>query len=132
MTGTSHRRGSIPFCASSRAWSSATLKRTIDLLGESLGGAIHMSKSERRDLRSCPCRIRWCSSGALACLIILLPMALPVEAQDKNPFAGDAKAAKVGESQFRANCSFCHGLGARGGGRGPDLTRAQKRHGNSD
>ncbi len=53
-------------------------------------------------------------------------------AQDKNPFAGDAKVAKLGESQFRANCAFCHGLGARGGGRGPDLTRAQKRHGNTD
>src|SRR2546430_2284295 len=46
--------------------------------------------------------------------------------------AGDAKAAKLGESQFRANCAFCHGLGARGGGRGPDLSRTQKRHGNSD
>src|SRR5882757_5040847 len=55
-----------------------------------------------------------------------------VHAQDKNPFAGDAKAAKVGEFQFRANCAFCHGLGAKGGGRGPDLTRAQKRHGNAD
>src|SRR6202165_3410838 len=55
-----------------------------------------------------------------------------LRAQDKNPFAGDANAAKVGESQFRANCAFCHGLGARGGGRGPDLSRAQKRHGNSD
>src|SRR6476646_6140651 len=53
-------------------------------------------------------------------------------AQDKNPFADDAKVAKLGESQFRANCAFCHGLGARGGGRGPDLTRAQKRHGNTD
>jgi cytochrome c oxidase cbb3-type subunit III len=53
-------------------------------------------------------------------------------AQDKNPFAGNTDAAKVGESQFRANCAFCHGLGARGGGRGPDLTRAQKRHGNAD
>ena len=53
-------------------------------------------------------------------------------AQDKNPFAGDAKVAKLGESQFRANCAFCHGLGARGGGRGPDLTRTQKRHGNAD
>jgi cytochrome c oxidase cbb3-type subunit III len=53
-------------------------------------------------------------------------------AQGKNPFAGDANAAKLGESQFRANCAFCHGLGARGGGRGPDLTRAQKRHGNAD
>jgi putative heme-binding domain-containing protein len=53
-------------------------------------------------------------------------------AQEKNPFAGDTKAAKLGEFQFRANCAFCHGLGARGGGRGPDLTRAQKRHGNLD
>ena len=53
-------------------------------------------------------------------------------AQEKNPYAGDAKVAKLGESQFRANCAFCHGLGARGGGRGPDLTRAQKHHGNTD
>jgi cytochrome c oxidase cbb3-type subunit III len=59
-------------------------------------------------------------------------LALPVFAQEKNPFAGDAKVAKLGESQFRANCAFCHGLGARGGGRGPDLTRAQKKHGNAD
>jgi len=58
--------------------------------------------------------------------------AVALRAQDKNPFAGDAKAAKLGESQFRANCAFCHGLGARGGGRGPDLSRAQKHHGNSD
>ena len=53
-------------------------------------------------------------------------------AQGQNPLAGDPKAAKLGESQFRANCAFCHGLGARGGGRGPDLTRSQKRHGNAD
>jgi putative heme-binding domain-containing protein len=53
-------------------------------------------------------------------------------AQGKNPFAGDAKAAKLGESQFRINCAFCHGLGAQGGGRGPDLTRAQKKHGSTD
>jgi len=53
-------------------------------------------------------------------------------AQGKNLYAGDAKIAKLGEYQFRLNCAFCHGLGARGGGRGPDLTRAQKRHGNSD
>jgi putative heme-binding domain-containing protein len=53
-------------------------------------------------------------------------------ADDKNPFAGDAKAAKLGEFQFRVNCAFCHGLSAKGGGRGPDLTKAQKKHGNSD
>jgi cytochrome c oxidase cbb3-type subunit III len=52
--------------------------------------------------------------------------------QDHNPYAGNAKMAKLGEFQFRINCAFCHGLGARGGGRGPDLTRAYKRHGNSD
>src|SRR6202158_834428 len=67
-----------------------------------------------------------------AVLVACTAAAVALRAQDKNPFAGDAKAAKLGESQFRANCAFCHGLGARGGGRGPDLTRAQKRHGNSD
>jgi putative heme-binding domain-containing protein len=50
----------------------------------------------------------------------------------RNPFAGDSKAAKAGEYEFRINCALCHGLGARGGGRGPDLTSATKRHGDSD
>lgn len=53
-------------------------------------------------------------------------------ADDRNPFAGDAKAAKAGEYQFRINCALCHGLGAKGGGRGPDLTRAQKRFAHTD
>ncbi len=65
-------------------------------------------------------------------LLICAVLAAGLFAQEKNPFANDPKAAKLGESQFRANCAFCHGLGAHGGGRGPDLTRAQKRHGNSD
>src|SRR5947207_13637278 len=58
--------------------------------------------------------------------------AKPLRAQTKNPYAGDAKVAKLGEFEFRANCAFCHGLGARGGGRGPDLTRTPKKHGDSD
>src|SRR5215472_7382148 len=53
-------------------------------------------------------------------------------AQDQNPLANDLKAAKAGESEFRINCALCHGLGARGGGRGPDLTRAQKKHAHND
>ena len=53
-------------------------------------------------------------------------------AQVRNPFAGDAKAAKAGEYEFRINCALCHGLGARGGGRGPDLTRAHKKYAHSD
>jgi cytochrome c oxidase cbb3-type subunit III len=71
--------------------------------------------------------------ASLYCVLLTgIAVTATLYAQEKNPFAGDPKAVKVGESQFRANCAFCHGLGARGGGRGPDLTRAQKRHGNSD
>jgi len=69
---------------------------------------------------------------AVAALIIAAVVALSAGAQDKNPLAGDAHAAKMGEFQFRSNCAFCHGLGAKGGGRGPDLTRAHKKHGNTD
>src|SRR5215469_15274995 len=65
-------------------------------------------------------------------LALGLATAAELRAQGKNPYAGDARVAKVGESQFRANCAFCHGLGARGGGRGPDLTRTPKKHGDSD
>ena len=53
-------------------------------------------------------------------------------ADGQNPLAGDVKAAKAGEYEFRINCALCHGLGAHGGGRGPDLTRAIKKHAHSD
>lgn len=59
-------------------------------------------------------------------------IALPLGIDAQNPLAGDAKAAKAGEYEFRINCALCHGLGARGGGRGPDLTRAQKKHAHND
>jgi cytochrome c oxidase cbb3-type subunit III len=68
--------------------------------------------------------------SALVGVLVLMPQETP--AQAKNPYAGDAQTVKVGESQFRANCAFCHGLGARGGGRGPDLSRTPKKHGDSD
>jgi cytochrome c oxidase cbb3-type subunit III len=44
----------------------------------------------------------------------------------------NAAAIKEGASLFRANCSPCHGLGARGGGRGPDLTSGRWTHGSTD
>ncbi|SRR6266567_2366492 len=69
----------------------------------------------------------------LPLMILMLFCVSPVfAADDRNPLAGDAKAAKAGEFQFRINCALCHGLGARGGGRGPDLTRAVKKHTHSD
>jgi len=53
-------------------------------------------------------------------------------ADAQNPLAHDPKATKAGEYEFRINCALCHGLGAHGGGRGPDLTRAHKKHTHSD
>ncbi len=73
-----------------------------------------------------------CLSLAFFAAIVFCLVTPQLSAQDTNPLANDPKAAKLGEFQFRSNCAFCHGLGARGGGRGPDLTRAQKRHGNAD
>ena len=68
------------------------------------------------------------SAGTTLCVIA----ATLCGAQDRNPLASDPKAAKAGEYEFRINCALCHGLGARGGGRGPDLTRAVKKHVHSD
>jgi cytochrome c oxidase cbb3-type subunit III len=70
------------------------------------------------------------SLGTLMSIALLVSSALADEA--RNPLSNDPKAAKAGEFEFRINCAFCHGLGARGGGRGPDLTRAHKHHGDSD
>jgi cytochrome c oxidase cbb3-type subunit 3 len=65
-------------------------------------------------------------------LFVAVALAPGVSAQERNPLANDPAAIKAGESEFRINCSFCHGIGARGGGRGPDLTRIHKKHGNTD
>jgi cytochrome c oxidase cbb3-type subunit 3 len=68
-----------------------------------------------------------------AALVASLSLAFAAQAlAQRNPLAGDPKAAKAGEYEFRINCALCHGLGARGGGRGPDLTTATKKHTHSD
>jgi cytochrome c oxidase cbb3-type subunit 3 len=75
-------------------------------------------------------RLRAKAASRVAVIILLAICVETVFAQ--NPLANDAKAAKAGEYEFRINCALCHGLGGRGGGRGPDLTRAQKKFAHSD
>src|SRR5258708_6844490 len=101
-------------------------------------GATSVSKNTREPRREtfskflpAPKRRRSIAAGFFV-TVFLWNTAPTIRAQEKNPFAGDPKMAKLGEYQFRLNCAFCHGLGARGGGRGPDPTRAQKHHGNTD
>ena len=68
----------------------------------------------------------------IAFLVIGISIGSSLSADERNPLARDPKAAKAGEYEFRINCALCHGLGAHGGGRGPDLTRAVKKHTHSD
>lgn len=74
---------------------------------------------------------RGTTSSVVAPVILLLAIGTVASAAE-NPLVSNPKAARAGEYEFRINCALCHGLGARGGGRGPDLTRAHKRHAQSD
>jgi cytochrome c oxidase cbb3-type subunit 3 len=91
--------------------------------------AANKDDRDRKNLR--PREIRGGLAIAAICVVLLFLVSAAV-ADDRNPLAGDPKAAKAGEFEFRINCALCHGLGAHGGGRGPDLTRAQKKHAHSD
>jgi cytochrome c oxidase cbb3-type subunit 3 len=59
-------------------------------------------------------------------------VATATEKSSSNSAEANATAIREGNSLFRANCSPCHGLSARGGGRGPDLTSRRWTHGSTD
>src|SRR5690349_19643443 len=59
-------------------------------------------------------------------------IAAPAAPQPRNPFTGDPNAITQGAVLFRQECIFCHGVGGRGGMRGPDLTTGSWSHGGSD
>jgi cytochrome c oxidase cbb3-type subunit III len=72
------------------------------------------------------------SSTLLAGLLIAAIPAAATGRATPNSAKGRAESIKEGSSLFRANCSPCHGLSARGGGRGPDLTSGRWAHGSTD
>jgi putative heme-binding domain-containing protein len=83
------------------------------------------------------------STSCLRCAIVLASIvatattalsqvATPPAASKRNPLAGDPKAITQGAVLFRQECAYCHGVSARGGMRGPDLTTGSWTHGGSD
>ena len=76
-----------------------------------------------------------CTRWGGVVLVIATLWCAPAGAQKNpvtNPVADNPAAIKEGLSLFRANCSPCHGINARGGGRGPDLTSGRWNHGSAD
>jgi putative heme-binding domain-containing protein len=61
-----------------------------------------------------------------------LILAGAIAAQDKSPFTGNAKEIEAGRVMFRMACAGCHGLHAKGGRGGPDLTRGSFNAGDTD
>ena len=61
-----------------------------------------------------------------------LAQTAPTETALRNPLSSDASIVRQGAILFRQECIYCHGPGARGGSRGPDLTTGNWTHGGSD
>jgi putative heme-binding domain-containing protein len=59
-------------------------------------------------------------------------VAPPAITPTRNPLTGDPQAITQGAVLFRQECAFCHGVSARGGMRGPDLTAGVWTHGGAD
>jgi cytochrome c oxidase cbb3-type subunit III len=72
------------------------------------------------------------SATLIGGLLIVANLATAAGKHISNSAEGKAAAIKEGASLFRANCSPCHGLSARGGGRGPDLPSGRWTHGSTD
>lgn len=80
---------------------------------------------------------RICRTGTTAAALLALAASLNAQvasapASATNPLVGNPKDITQGAVLFRQECTFCHGVGARGGMRGPDLTTGSWSHGGSD
>jgi putative heme-binding domain-containing protein len=83
-------------------------------------------------LRLPPGITAWLSSALLTGFLIVATLPSAIGQTAPHSTNGKAAAIKEGASLFRGNCSPCHGIGGRGGGRGPDLTSGRWTHGSTD
>ena len=86
-------------------------------------------------MRIAPVRTSFLTAGLVVC--VTLPLAsqagAPQAPESPQPPVGTtAGAVSQGAVLFRQECVFCHGVSARGGMRGPDLTTGAWSHGGSD
>src|SRR5262249_26097384 len=70
--------------------------------------------------------------GGFTLPLLAQPPAPVIPDNARNPFAGDQPAITKGAVLFRQECMYCHGVSARGGMRGPDLTTGSWNHGGTD
>ncbi len=70
--------------------------------------------------------------GATCLALAAGPLVGQQPAPPKNPLEGNAAAINRGQSNFRINCSYCHGVNATGGLRAPGLTTGRFSHADSD
>jgi putative heme-binding domain-containing protein len=74
---------------------------------------------------------RW-AVAAIVASALAAPWPSGLTAQDDvNPYQA-APDVRAGRQLFERHCARCHGVGARGGETGPDLTRGQYRHASTD
>ena len=92
--------------------------------------SLKISKAREQKIR-CRDGATLLGAGLLLGMLIASPSAM-AQQTGTNSAKTKATSIKEGASLFRGNCSPCHGLNARGGGRGPDLTSGRWTHGSTD
>src|SRR6266567_4906016 len=72
-------------------------------------------------------RFRFLGSVIIACAATMTASQAAAQRAPDYPERPPAPPEQVarGEQLFKSNCSFCHGSGARGGEKGPNLVRDQ-------
>jgi PQQ-dependent dehydrogenase (methanol/ethanol family) len=68
----------------------------------------------------------------MSAAVVTIAAAAPQQEQATAPRPATPDVIAEGRSLYRSECSFCHGIDARGGSRGPDLASGRFVHGDTD